>query len=212
MTPDELVNSIMFVSFAAISTTTFHCTHFIYDVAAHADLRAKMYEEQQQVIAKHGTAFSKEALRDMTYMEACLRETLRLNVNGPGTTRMARSDHTFSNGISIPAGRVCLVHTRAVNRDPDIYKAAEEYLPERAADQSNPHAATVMPGYVTFGMGPSACPARFFAVNELKMLMSCLLRRYDFTTASGKRPVEKIQRTTEYLPVDEPIIFTARTT
>ncbi|RKP05483.1 cytochrome P450 [Thamnocephalis sphaerospora] len=206
----DLTSSLMLTAFGAIATNVFIGTHFMYDVAAHPEVRERMYEEQQRIIAKYGTAFSKEALRDMSYMESCLRETLRLNTHAIGTFRKMMTGFTFSNGLSVPAGRLCLVHTRAVNRNDKVYENANEYIPERVADPTNPRAATSVSGYVTFGMGEFGCPGRHFAVGQLKALMAVLIRRYDFTTKSGKRPKDKIQRVTEYLPIDEAVIFTPR--
>ncbi|KAL7269164.1 hypothetical protein RUND412_008185 [Rhizina undulata] len=42
--------------------------------------------------------------------------------------------------------------------------------------------------YLAFGHGKHPCPGRFFAVNELKLLMSYIILNYDFKVQSGKRP------------------------
>ncbi|RKP09096.1 cytochrome P450, partial [Thamnocephalis sphaerospora] len=150
--------------------------HFIYDVASNPEMREKMHKEQQKVLAQHGTAFIKEALQDMTYLDACLRETLRLNTNAVTIYRKTARDMTFSNGVCIPAGRLCFLNMRAVNRSSGAYNSASGHTPDSKVKKA------VEPdfGYVTFGAGRKACPGRFFAVGMLKSLIAWLLRSYDF--------------------------------
>ncbi|RKP07144.1 cytochrome P450 [Thamnocephalis sphaerospora] len=208
--PEELVKSVNFMIFASIFDTLFHTTHFFYDIAGLPGMRARMYEEQQQIIAKHGTDFTKEALQDMTYMDACLRETLRLHTNATSTVRMAMREVTFANGLSIPARRLCFVHSRAANRCANTYEAADDYLPERISATPGMRASTTGPGYVTFGMGRTACPGRVFIVSVIKSLAAWTLRHYDFATKSGTRPKSSVQQFGDYLPTPEPILFELR--
>ncbi|RKP04569.1 cytochrome P450, partial [Thamnocephalis sphaerospora] len=180
----------------------------LYDIAGNAEMRANLYQEQQDIIAQHGTDFTKEALQDMTFLEACLRETLRVHTNFTFSFRVAMRDVTFSNGKHIPAGRNCIVHTRSENRQPDVHTDAEVYMPERAIGPTGQHLATTPgPGYITFGMGRKICPGRFFAVGMLKVLASMLVRDYDFSTESGTRPANKTHDDGNYLPQPEPILF-----
>ncbi|RKP07147.1 cytochrome P450 [Thamnocephalis sphaerospora] len=208
--PKDVINLVMFTIFISLSDITFHGTHFLYDIAGRPEMRAKLYEEQQQIVAKHGTAFTKEALQDMTYMDACLRETLRLHTGATNAARMSLREVTFANGMSIPAGRLCLVHTWAANRRSDYHGAADDYMPERTAGQPGVCASTTGPSYTTFGMGRTPCPGRFFAISEIKSLAAWLLRRYEFATESGRRPGNKTQKFGEYLPVPEPVVFAPR--
>ncbi|RKP04754.1 cytochrome P450 [Thamnocephalis sphaerospora] len=206
---EDIPKMLIFFSHALVENTGFATTHFVYNMAGYPNVRARLYEEQQQVIAKHGTAFSTEALEDMKYMDACLRETLRANTHPLGTARKAMQDHTFSNGLSIPAGRKCMIHTYVVNRNADVYDNADEYNPDRIAGQPRTHSTSLGPDYVTFGLGRHACPGRHFLSAQMKMFMSVILRRYDFATKSGQRPKSKTQDG-YFVPAEEPITFMPR--
>ncbi|RKP09838.1 cytochrome P450, partial [Thamnocephalis sphaerospora] len=115
------------------------------------------------------------------YLEACLRESLRLNTIPLALFRQAVQNVTFANGITIPAGRVCLFNMHAMNHNASVYKDAQAYLPDRSMDQPNLRATTTSPSYVTFGLGRSSCPGRFLAVAEMMAFAAWLLRRYDFS-------------------------------
>lgn len=63
-------------------------------------------------------------------------------------------------------------------------------------DEGNPFGArdlsatTVSDHFLSFGYGRRACPGRFFAVHEMKILLSLLVQRYDFEPLS-ERPQDR---------------------
>ncbi|KAF7352017.1 hypothetical protein MVEN_01163900 [Mycena venus] len=42
--------------------------------------------------------------------------------------------------------------------------------------------------YLSFGLGRHACPGRFFAVNELKLMLAHILENYDLKLDGPTRP------------------------
>lgn len=44
---------------------------------------------------------------------------------------------------------------------------------------------TVTPDFIAFGFGTHACPGRFFAAHEAKLMMCHLLLKYDWKVAEG---------------------------
>jgi hypothetical protein len=58
-------------------------------------------------------------------------------------------------------------------------------------------------------MGRHACPARIFAINEIKMLSSILIKKYKITTKNGKRPPNFVVNGVAF-PNPEPLIFEKR--
>jgi cytochrome P450 len=43
-------------------------------------------------------------------------------------------------------------------------------------------AIKVSTDFLSFGLGPRACPGRFFAVQEIKSIVALVLRRFDIST------------------------------
>lgn len=58
---------------------------------------------------------------------------------------------------------------------------------------------TVSPESLTWGYGNHACPGRFFADNELKVILIELLRKWDFRVADPAKTNSKALRTTREL-------------
>lgn len=52
--------------------------------------------------------------------------------------------------------------------------------------ESQHQAATTGPDYLIFNHGKHACPGRFFAICEIKMILTELLEKYDFRLEEGK--------------------------
>jgi cytochrome P450 len=103
-------------------------------------------------------------------------------------TRKALKDFTFSDGTIIPKGAFVSVSSYAMHHDEDHYEAPEEFRGTRfeaMRDPSNPGGSarlqmiSTSPDYLLFGYGKHACPGRFFAVNELKIILSHLVLNYD---------------------------------
>jgi cytochrome P450 len=209
-TPEVICKKLVSTVLASVAVTVHHAVHFVYDIASYPLVRKRIFEEQQQIIARYGTVFSKEAVQDMVYLDACLHESLRLNVSIIATFRKALCDTEFSNGMQIPKGRICFINANQVNCEDSTYQnTGNEYLPERWLATPNVHSYSVSPSFSTFGYGRHACPGRYYAASQLKTMMAWLVRSFDLTTQSGRRPLN-IYRALEYTPIAEPIIFTPR--
>lgn len=126
-----------------------------------------------------------EHMKDLKYIEAVLRETLRLTPTVPAFTRSIRRDNP--NDIEEVAGGkyavnrddkiLCLISK--VHRDPKVYgDDANEFKPDRMLDdnfQRLPKAA-----WKPFGSGVRACIGRAFAWQEAQMAIALLLQTFNF--------------------------------
>lgn len=109
-------------------------------------------------------------------------------------TRGVLKDFTFSDGTTVPAGSFVLVPMYAMYKDNDIFPNAEQFDAFRFSKlraqegQDNRHQfVTTSTTHINFGHGRSACPGRFFASNEIKLLLAHTLLNYDIKL-TGKEP------------------------
>jgi cytochrome P450 len=102
--------------------------------------------------------------------------------------RKAMKDFTFSDGTLIPKGTFVAVPSYAMHHDENIYADPHEFQGarfEKMRGQLSPGEAarhqmiSTNPEYLLFGYGRHACPGRFFAVNELKVILSHVVVHYD---------------------------------
>ncbi|KAJ3045936.1 hypothetical protein HDV00_006202 [Rhizophlyctis rosea] len=211
---EEILGRIFALIFASMITTTFRTWQLLYDVAGNPSIEKQLYEEQQAVIEKHGTAFTKEAVADMKLMETCVRESLRLSVSVFASSRRAMQDVEFADGVKVPEGRMVFLAGYDIHRNPERYPDPDTFNPSHQAGKI---ATTPDRNFVLFGMGKHTCPGRFFAVLEMKAAIAALLRKYEFYVVKDDVSLERCDRPPHmpkpdemYITEDRPIAFYAR--
>lgn len=197
-----LAGRILLLNFAAIHTSSFSITNAILDLAASKqeyidELRAEI----EGVLTEHGGEWNKRALAKMQKLDSVMRESARLNsFVSVGLNRfvLAKDGIVTPSGVKIPHGATVVVPSYPVFHDADVYPDPNEFKPFRFAEQRNDENveyikraakafASTSTDYLAFGHGRNACPGRFFAANELKLMLAHLILNYDIEI-QGSRP------------------------
>ncbi|KAK0212481.1 cytochrome P450 [Desarmillaria ectypa] len=181
----DLTSRVLALNFAAIHTTSMAFTNALYCLAAHPQCARPLREEIEAVIETDG--WTKQAMGKMRKIDSFLQETQRIyGVGALGMGRTVRKDFAFSDGTVVPTGAHVSVAAAATHFDADNYEDPYEFKPWRFSEMREQegesiHHQMVAPrlDYIPFGIGRTACPGRFFAVNELKTLISHVLLHYD---------------------------------
>ncbi|AEO55817.1 hypothetical protein MYCTH_2108406 [Thermothelomyces thermophilus ATCC 42464] len=129
----------------------------------------------------------------MQKLDSVMRESARLNsfvTVGLSRVVVAKDGVVTPAGVKIPRGAAVSVPSYPVSRDNDIYPGADEFRPFRFAEQRADDSveyvkqvakafATTSTDYPAFGHSRNACPGRFFAANDLKLILAHLVLNYD---------------------------------
>lgn len=86
------------------------------------------------------------------------------------------------SNVLLPHGTSLALPISAMNRDPEIYSDPETFDAFRFAfdkSQKTLSSLTADTKFLGFGFGTHACPGRFFALNEVKLVVAHLLLNYD---------------------------------
>lgn len=109
--------------------------------------------------------------------------------------RQVVSDITLSDGTVLPKGISVAVPSWGINHDEQIWEDPWEFdgfrhakLRDVPGSELKHQFATSAPDSLSFGYGSQACPGRFFASNEIKVILSLVLLKYDFKLDDGVRP------------------------
>ena len=120
--------------------------------------------------------------------------------------RYALEDYTFSDGITVPAGTIIGILTTSVHFDPAVFEDPLKFdgfrfirMKECAAldgyPDKNYDVATVNSEFIAFGQGKHACPGRFFASAEIKLILAHIIVTYDMKLEDGSsRPPNFVRR------------------
>ncbi|KAH8846187.1 hypothetical protein MCOR08_002176 [Pyricularia oryzae] len=170
-------------------TSSDFTTKFVLILAEHPEVQQEIREEIVRVLGAEG--LTKAALANLKLLDSAMKETQRLQ---PLTTspmaRMATKDIHLANGVCIPKGTP-LVIDGSWRLSPDVYENplefdAHRFLKWRGTDRENmAHFVSTAASHTGFGHGIYACPGRFFATNELKVILCQLILKYDWKLAEG---------------------------
>lgn len=126
------------------------------------------------------------SVNQMNFLEACLRETLRLHPSKAYDAREAQADDVLPDGTPVPAGSVVaytpyLFGRSEENWGPDVM----EFKPERWLNEDGSLIQHSQYKYPVFNAGPRICLGQGLAFLEMKLLLSMLLQRFRFTLVPG---------------------------
>lgn len=123
----------------------------------------------------------------MKLLDSVMKESQRMNPLGiTGFTRMTLKGINLPDGTYIPPHTFMEAPIEAIHRDPTIYEDANTFDPyrfynmrQKDEDAGKHQFVTLGKEVMSFGIGRHACPGRFFAANEIKLIVISLLRKFD---------------------------------
>ncbi|EUC32269.1 hypothetical protein COCCADRAFT_6006 [Bipolaris zeicola 26-R-13] len=186
----EHVKRQLDVTFAAIHTTATTVVNCLYTLTSMPEYIAPLQEEIRSVRAAHGGELNAQALQQLVKLDSVLKEIGRMYpVTVTAFQRMVMKPFTLSNGQQIPAGTMIEIPLEALNYDSNVHTNADKfdgfrYYRERQSAKGTEVAQSQFVSAndrdLYFGYGRHACPGRFFAANEIKIIMARLLLDYEF--------------------------------
>ena len=132
---------------------------------------------------------------DTAYLDAVVKETLRLRPVIPGIGRVVRGGPFELGGHEIPDGAEINPSIAVVHRRPDRYPEPHAFRPERVLGDGAPDTYTWIP----FGGGTRRCIGANFALFEMRVVISRILRRVQLRPASPK-PERLVRRAITQVP------------
>ena len=110
---------------------------------------------------------------DQEYLEAVVKETLRLRTVVPGVGRVVRGEPFELGGYVIPPGVEINPSITALHRRGDTYPQPREFRPERFIGPDAPDTYSWIP----FGGGTRRCLGASFATFEMQVVIRRVLER-----------------------------------
>ncbi|TKA77302.1 hypothetical protein B0A55_04341 [Friedmanniomyces simplex] len=191
----QLNERLLGLQVAAIHTTTMTLTAAIYSLCAEPD----KYLEPLRTEIKHHCSdghFTKETLDSFAKLDSFLRECSRTGPIGTlASGRYARTDFQFKDGTLIPRGYIVygnipVLHKILSEEDAQFDGFRSSRLAEEGGSgKKQPQFVSTGADYLNFGHGRHACPGRFFASAEVKLILASLILRYDMALIPGTKPM-----------------------
>ncbi|XP_062871273.1 lanosterol 14-alpha demethylase [Trichomycterus rosablanca] len=198
---DEIAGMLIGLLLAGQHTSSTTSAWLGFFLARDSALQERCYSEQKQVCGEHLPPITYEQLKDLTLLDRCLKETLRLRPPIMTMMRMARTPQKVGE-YTIPAGHQVCVSPTVNHRLHDTWNHRLDFHPERYLGE-NPAAGEKF-AYVPFGAGRHRCIGENFAYVQIKTIWSTLFRLFQFQLVDGYFPT--INYTTMIHTPTQPII------
>ncbi|KAL3462037.1 cytochrome P450 [Aspergillus heterothallicus] len=206
LAPRRVALRLLILNVISLHSTSFTLQNAILDLASmdpSDGVVGLLREECRSVLAKSGsTLWTYEAVKKLRLLDSTVRESMRLtpfaNLGIPRTVvhpdglvlRQGSKDNVESE-VHIPQGTMLALPMAALQRDETLYPDPDRFDVFRfthGKDNKGARSAlAVDEGFLGFGFGQHACPGRFFAINEIKLVLAEMLLSYDIERL-GPRP------------------------
>lgn len=142
----------------------------------------KLRQEILKVLPEKSSEFDENTFKNMPYLRACIKESLRFYPLAVGNARVPIND-VVVGGYRVPKGTPVSLCSISLTRDGKHYPQPNEYLPERwlripdsARDQELKPSSPFL--HLPFGFGARSCIGRRIVEMELELGIARMLRHY----------------------------------
>ncbi|KAF8638899.1 hypothetical protein AX17_001950 [Amanita inopinata Kibby_2008] len=205
MSDEDVLAQVPTFLVAGHETTSSATTWALYALTQNPRAQEKLREELLNITTDTPTM---DVLNALPYLDAVVRETMRVHAPVSSTVRVAMRDDVVPLGhpikgkdgrsreyIRVQRGQTVFIPLQAVNSLVEIWgEDAQEFKPERW--DSIPDAANSIPGawgnILSFLGGPRACIGYKFALIEMKAILFTLVRAFEFQLAVPPGEIKKI--------------------
>ncbi|KAK4199539.1 putative bifunctional cytochrome P450 group I:NADPH-P450 reductase [Triangularia verruculosa] len=165
---------------AGYETTSSTLSFIFYFFCTYPETIIKAQQEIDEVVGDKVLTY--EMLSKLKYLDACIKEALRIQHPSSLLTRFAVRDTVIGGKYLIRKGQMCSGIWRHFHRDPAVWgEDADDFKPERMLDRNF---QTLPPNsWKPFGDGQRACIGRGFAEQEILICCAMVLQKFDIEKA-----------------------------
>ncbi|KIY48790.1 cytochrome P450 [Fistulina hepatica ATCC 64428] len=200
----EIIHNIVTFTMVGHETTAGSLAFTIWELAKHPELQTRLREE----IIQQGGDLGFDDVEKLEFLDAVIKEGLRLHAASPQTERVALRDdaipletpirtvhgHELTH-LTIKKGQIFHIPFTTMNTNPSVWGPdAVVFSPDRWLKPNGIPAPSQLPrgwsGILTFCDGPRNCIGQRLAVFEAKVILATLVRSLEFhDTGASVRPV-----------------------
>ncbi|CAD6253418.1 unnamed protein product [Miscanthus lutarioriparius] len=190
LTHGIIMDMLIDVFVAAIKATTSTLRWAMAELMANPTVMEKVQSEIRRVLAGQGRV-REVAVRDMGYLNAVIKETLRLHPPIPLTPRFCTQDRKIQ-GYDVPKGTILVANVWAISRDPNYWQGQDpdKFMPERFEAEQTFNFMGSDFEFIPFGAGRRICPGIAFSQANIEFALASLLYHFDWALPKGVGPEE----------------------
>ena len=195
MSDEEIRDEMVTMLLAGHETTATLLAWVIHRLLQNPDVLATAQAEVTSVIGDrpHASRPTAEQVAELSYLDAVIKETARLNPVVPIAVRLLETD-TRIGGYELPAGSIAAPCIYLTHRRPELWSNPEAFNPDRfVARRVDPYT------FFPFGGGVRYCLGAAFATYEMKIILARVLSRVTLRPDPG-HTVRMVRRGIAFAP------------
>ena len=182
MSTQQLIDEIKILFIAGHETTANAMTFTMHLLGNHPEIQQKILEELLEIESQTDDII--EQLQKMTYTNAVINESMRLYPPAWITDRENIEDDTLL-GYHIKDKTLIGVSFYELHRNPKYWDNPEDFNPERFLGEQKKKSYQY---FYPFGAGPRMCIGLGFAMYEMGLTLSYVVKKYKI--ASAKKDIQ----------------------
>ncbi|XP_050535079.1 uncharacterized protein LOC126902099 [Daktulosphaira vitifoliae] len=187
MTDNDIKEEVDTFLFESHDTTSINLTVVLLLLGIYQDIQKLVRDELYIIFGDSDRDATMEDINNMKYLENVIKECLRIYPSVPQITRQLNDDLQLSNYI-IPRNTVLSILPYVIHRNEELYPDPEKFDPERFSDEDNK--SKFLFGYLPFSAGQRNCIGQKFAMLQIKIVISTILRRLNFKTLGTRDDIK----------------------
>ncbi|XP_049535739.1 probable cytochrome P450 6a14 [Anopheles darlingi] len=201
LTLDEVSAQAFVFFFAGFETSSTTLSFALYELANNPDIQEKVREEIIGKLQLHDNQITYEALKEMTYLDQIINETLRMYPPVPQLIRVATKPYPVETvNMTLEKDCMLMIPIYSIHHDPNIYPNPQQFDPDRFAPEAV-HARHTN-AFIPFGDGPRNCIGMRFGLLEVKFGIVQLLSKLRFTVSSRMQMPLKLSKSASILEAE----------
>ncbi|XP_076444840.1 cytochrome P450 4F12-like [Babylonia areolata] len=179
LTPVEIRDEVDTFMFEGHDTTASALSWTMHSLSEHPDIQNKVQQEVDKVLqGRDSDDIEWDDLSQLEYLTMVIKEGMRLHCPVPNVARLLTEPLTME-GVTLPAGTVCSMNIYSLHHNPTVWPDPYVFNPDRFHPDNMKGRDSY--AFVPFSAGPRNCIGQHFAMNEQKVVLARLLRRFTFS-------------------------------
>ncbi|KAL7223143.1 hypothetical protein ACSBR1_024757 [Camellia fascicularis] len=184
LTDSDMIAVLWEMIFRGTDTVAILLEWIIARMVLHPDVQSKLQFEIDSVVGKTRSV-SNSDLPNLPYLEAVVKETLRMHPPGPllSWARLAIHD-THIGDHFIPGGTTAMVNMWAITHNEQVWSEPNEFKPERFLEDD----VAIMGSdlrLAPFGSGRRVCPGKAMGLATVLLWLGQMLQSFKWVASDG---------------------------
>eukprot|EP00253_Pinus_taeda_P013252 PITA_13252 len=187
LTNDEIKGLLLTMFNAGTDTSSNTVEWAIAELIRHPNIMKRCQEEIDSVVKGEQRKLKESDLRNLPYLQAVVKETLRLHPSGPLLLPRMTVEACDIEGYYIPKNARLMVNAWGMQRDPGVWERPLEFDPDRFTG-SNVDVRGSDFQLIPFGAGRRICAGMSMGIRMVQLMLATLLHSFDLSLPNGQPP------------------------